>query len=88
MSNIELGPCPFCGGEAVKLTAGDFGQSEVVKCSNHWCGMGCETTKTWNRLSAIAGQNRRRGETLEKLKKWAGKIGYPDWVKLCEAALK
>ena len=39
-------------------------------------------------VSTIADQNRRRGEALEKLKKWADKIGYPDWVKLCEEALK
>ena len=45
----------------------------------------------WVRIKdyeVLAAQNRRRGEALEKLKKWAGKIGYPDWVKLCEEALK
>lgn len=75
----KLGPCPLCGGEATKYW-------ETAECSQ--CRLSGIVDTDWNRLSAIAAQNRRRGEALEKLKKWAGKIGYPDWVKLCEEALK
>ena len=60
MSTNKLGPCPLCGGEAEYL--GTCG----VECSAEDCMMAVCSPVVWNRLSALADQNRRRGEALER----------------------
>ena len=60
MTTEKLGPCPLCGGEAEYL--GTCG----VECSAEDCMMAVCSPVVWNRLSALAEQNRRRGEALER----------------------
>ena len=52
-------PCPLCGGEGET-------NGEHAWCAKN-CGMETCRIVPWNRLSALAAQNKRRGEALEEL---------------------
>lgn len=70
MKEIELKPCPFCGGEArvyykmdIGIPSGDNGHRVSVRCENtHRCGAKIEcwaAKKEWARNSAVKAWNRR-----------------------------
>lgn len=37
MKEIELKPCPFCGGEAKMHKLREFASLYTVNCTSHWC---------------------------------------------------
>lgn len=58
MSDIELKPCPFCGGKAEILKMASFGKELfTVSC----CTGGCMANISWvvGKTTAIAAWNRR-----------------------------
>lgn len=90
----NVGPCPLCGGPADPGT-------EVVVCRNPECGMETVCNETWQALSALSDQNRRRGEALERCRRYFDDsmtvdeivLSDEDWsneamAKMCEEALK
>lgn len=57
---VELKPCPFCGGKAVRVKRDKvyFGESYYVQCNNIKCNVRpctsaydrlCDATQVWNR---------------------------------------
>lgn len=61
MESNKLGPCPLCGRQGVR-----FGT--WISCPDPNCGInvGLFEDGEWSQLSALAAQNKRRGEALEK----------------------
>lgn len=43
--NLQLLPCPFCGGKAEVERWGTQRQSHITRCTN--CGCSLETGETW-----------------------------------------
>lgn len=60
-TNDKLGPCPLCGEEAIRDSVGCW-------CKNGMCEMnqGRQPKLRWQALSALADQNRRMREALER----------------------
>lgn len=57
---VDLKPCPFCGGEAIRIKRDKayYGESYFVRCDNSNCNVHprtdsydrqCDATKAWNR---------------------------------------
>ena len=46
MSDTQLKPCPFCGGEAETDRVGNLRQSHIVTCTD--CGCRLESNETFN----------------------------------------
>jgi len=46
LKNVELDPCPFCGGDAEIERFGNNRQSTIYACSE--CGCRLETNETFN----------------------------------------
>lgn len=67
MNEVDLMPCPFCGGEA-KIATHDWGNS--VKDYWVYCRCGCELKKFMSKEDAINDWNTRKpmDEGIEKLK--------------------
>ncbi len=73
-----LGSCPLCGGDAFFCKDNDHhGEFFTLGCSTDTCRLRHlyytdpmekeeEARRVWQKLSAIADQNRQRGEALEK----------------------
>ncbi len=85
MTTGKLGPCPLCGG---KLTF-DPGDSETLCLECHIA----MDARGLGRLSAIAAQNKRMREALERImntcRMFDGCPVGPDTIaELCEEALK
>ena len=57
---VELKPCPFCGGKAVRQDFGVHGY--VVKCDNVACNLFVETYKYDRQCDATRAWNKRKGE--------------------------
>ena len=105
MNTDALGPCPLCGGEARLVWMNDHhGDAFDLGCLDPQCKMTRfyyteepemeeEAVEKWQKLSALAAQNKRRGEALESVGLW---IKSDDcrgvWkvaaMKMCEEALK
>ena len=95
MESKDLGPCPLCGMDA-KPSGFDYDREQkYVYCI---CGLDVPMS-VWNRLSALAAQNRRRGEALERCQEYFGNVVTdehgepigeydPDMRRMCEEALK
>ena len=62
MEAKELGPCPLCGGEIIRVFFNFLTRQEIV-CQK--CRL-IVLSDVWDRISALAEQNRRRGEALER----------------------
>ena len=62
MSNQELGPCPLCGGEDILIH-----NLDLVQCTSLKCRLPPLFREVWTCLSALAAQNKRRGEEIERL---------------------
>lgn len=78
MSNTELKPCPFCGGEA-KIATCDWGYA----MKEYWayCSCGCETKKFYSKERVIEKWNTRKPmdnivEELEEAKEKVAKEDY------------
>ena len=82
MSDEEkLGPCPLCGGS---------GEDLIVPAGMAYCKK-CRLTlqiQVWNRLSALAEQNKRMMGALDKIQKSCHKHDYRTIWETCEEALK
>ena len=81
----KLGPCPLCGRDA---RMNDYGE---VTCSS--CDMPYVDIKIWTKLSALAEQNKRRGEVLERCRDHFRECdrttrGPSPMERMCEEALK
>lgn len=74
---IELKPCPFCGGDArvyykmdIGIPTGDNGHKVSVRCENTLrCGAKIEkwaAKKEWARNSAVEAWNRRADDEQRK----------------------
>ncbi len=55
ITNKDLLPCPFCGGEAEFERVGTRKQSCIIACTN--CGCTLESNETWNSGQAWNNQN-------------------------------
>lgn len=74
MNEIELRPCPFCGGKATiqfsgrsfvytgkNGEAGDIGLFYTVECNNKFCG--CQIGVYEDPMMAVEAWNARKGES-------------------------
>ena len=67
MTEIELKPCPFCGGKA-EIVVVEKGFQSVVVCTTHYCGFmrvsfnNGETDKSVARRLAVAWNRRADNE--------------------------
>lgn len=83
----KLGPCPLCGGTPRDNQA----RTGTVFCAVTDCGMaGVYEADDWSRLSAIAANERRMREALERCRKYflGSKPVNATMAKVCDEALK